>query len=168
MDVFKKQGIKFAFEVHPSEIAFDTVTAARAVAALKGRPEFGFNMDPSHLHWQFVDPVKFIHEFKDRIYNVHMKDAAHQLDGRSGILASHLPFGDARRGWDFRSLGHGQINFEEIIRALNQAKYEGPLSVEWEDVGMDREHGAREACEFVRKLDFEPSGVAFDAAFAEG
>jgi hypothetical protein len=46
-------------------------------------------------------------------------------------------------------------------------KYEGPLSVEWEDVGMDREHGAREACEFVKKLDFEPSGVAFDAAFAD-
>jgi sugar phosphate isomerase/epimerase len=167
LDVFKKEGVKFAFEVHPSEIAFDTVTAARAVKALKHRPEFGFNMDPSHLHWQFVDPVKFIHEFSDRIYNVHMKDAAHQLDGRSGILASHLPFGDAKRGWDFRSLGHGQIKFEEIIRALNHIGYEGPLSVEWEDCGMDREQGAKEACEFVRKVDFQPSKQAFDAAFEE-
>jgi sugar phosphate isomerase/epimerase len=94
-----------------------------------------------------------------------MKDAAHQLDGRSGILASHLPFGDARRGWDFRSLGHGQINFEEIIRALNHIGYEGPLSVEWEDCGMDREHGAKEACAYVKKVNFQPSQQAFDAAF---
>jgi sugar phosphate isomerase/epimerase len=57
------------------------------------------------------------------------------------------------------------VNFEEIIRALNKAGYTGPLSVEWEDSGMERKQGAREACEFLRKLDFSPSDVAFDAAF---
>jgi sugar phosphate isomerase/epimerase len=114
-----------------------------------------------------VDPVRFLDEFPDRIYHVHMKDAAVTLDGSSGILASHLGFGDPRRGWDFRSLGRGGVKFEEIIRALNQIGYQGPLSVEWEDSGMDREHGAREACEFVKKVDFTPSGRAFDAAFAE-
>ena len=97
-----------------------------------------------------------------------MKDAIVRLDGDSGILSSHLNFGDPRRGWDFRSLGHGSVNFEEIIRALNDAGYTGPLSVEWEDNGMDREHGAREACDYVRKLDFQPSRVAFDAAFDKG
>ena len=74
-------------------------------------------------------------------------------------------FGQAERGWDFRSLGHGGVKFEEIIRALNQIGYQGPLSVEWEDCGMDREHGAKEACEFVKKIDFKPSQIAFDAAF---
>jgi len=59
------------------------------------------------------------------------------------------------------------VNFEEIIRALNDANYDGPLSVEWEDCGMDREHGAREACEFVKQTDFKPSGRAFDSAFSE-
>jgi len=143
------------------------VTAERAIKALKGRKEFGFNFDPSHLHWQGVDPVRFIYEFSDRIYHVHVKDAIVTLDGRSGILASHLPFGDPRRGWDFRSPGRGGIDFEEIIRALNNVGYKGPLSVEWEDCGMEREHGAREACSFVRDLDFESSGVAFDAAFGD-
>ncbi|MCL4195333.1 MAG: sugar phosphate isomerase/epimerase, partial [Thermoguttaceae bacterium] len=100
-----------------------------------------------------------------RIYHVHMKDAIATLDGRSGILSSHLNFGDPRRGWDFRSLGRGGIDFKAIVRALNEIGYRGPLSVEWEDCGMDRMHGAKEACEFVRKLDFEPSRVAFDAAF---
>jgi sugar phosphate isomerase/epimerase len=165
LDVYKKVGVRFALEVHPTEIAFDIVTAERALKALKRRPEFGFNFDPSHLLWQLVDPVRFIQEFPDRIYHVHMKDAALQLDGRAGILASHLGFGDARRGWDFRSLGHGGVKFEEIIRALNHAGYQGPLSVEWEDSGMEREHGAAEAAAFVRRIDFKPSGRAFDAAF---
>jgi sugar phosphate isomerase/epimerase len=167
LDVFGECGVRFALEVHPTEIAFDIVTARRALDAIGNREEFGFNFDPSHLLWQGVDPVEFIREFPDRIYHVHIKDAIVALNGRSGILGSHLNFGDPRRGWDFRSPGRGGVNFEEIIRALNQAGYDGPLSVEWEDVGMDREHGAREACDFVRKLDFEPSGVAFDAAFAE-
>ena len=167
LDVFDECGVRFGLEVHPTEIAFDIVTAERAVKALKGRAAFGFNFDPSHLHWQFVDPVRFLYEFKDRIYHVHMKDAARQLDGRSGILASHLDFGDPNRGWDFRSLGHGGVNFEEIIRALNHIGYQGPLSVEWEDCGMDRERGAAESAAFVKKVDFSPSTVAFDAAFAE-
>jgi sugar phosphate isomerase/epimerase len=165
LDVFDKCGVKFALEVHPTEIAFDIVTAKHALEAIGNREAFGFNFDPSHLHWQMVDPVCFLQEFSDRIYHVHMKDAALQLDGRSGILSSHLNFGDDRRGWDFRSLGHGGVDFEEIIRTFNHIGYNGPLSVEWEDSGMDREHGAKEACEFVKNVDFAPSTLAFDAAF---
>jgi sugar phosphate isomerase/epimerase len=167
LDVFGECGVRFALEVHPTEIAFDLYTARRALEAVGNRPEFGFNFDPSHLIWQGVDPVEFIREFPDRIYHVHVKDAIVTLNGRSGILASHINFGDPRRGWDFRSPGRGGVNFEEIIRALNKIGYAGPLSVEWEDSGMERTHGAREACEFLRKLDFAPSNVAFDAAFAE-
>jgi len=167
LDVFQECGVKFALEVHPTEIAFDIVSAERALEAIGRREEFGFNFDPSHLIWQGVDPAEFIRAFPDRIYHVHMKDAAVTLNGRSGILSSHLPFGDHRRGWDFRSLGRGGVRFEEIIRALNVIKYNGPLSVEWEDSGMDREHGAKEACQFVKNLDFQPSTRAFDAAFGD-
>ena len=165
LDVFAECGVKFALEVHPTEIAFDIYTTERAIEALGGRPEFGFNFDPSHLLWQGIDPVEFIRAFGDRIYHCHMKDCIVTLDGRTGILSSHLNFGDPRRGWDFRSLGRGGVNFEEIIRALNHAGYQGPLSVEWEDSGMERDQGAREACDFVRRIDFQPSQLAFDAAF---
>ena len=165
LDVYKEVGVKFALEVHPTEIAFDIHTAARALEAVKNRPEFGFNFDPSHLHWQGVDPVQFIRTFPDRIYHVHIKDAVITLDGKSGILGSHLNFGDARRGWDFRSPGRGGINFEAIIRALNDIGYGGPLSVEWEDCGMEREWGATDAAQFLKRIDFAPSNVKFDAAF---
>ena len=167
LDVYEECGVKFGLEVHPTEIAFDIYTAERALEALDERQEFGFNFDPSHLHWQGVDPVEFIRAFEDRIYHVHMKDAAVTLDGKTGILGSHLNFGDPRRGWDFRSLGRGGVDFEEIIRALNHCGYDGPLSVEWEDAGMDREEGAEEACGFVKAADFEPSGQVFDEAFGE-
>lgn len=167
LDVFQECGVKFALEVHPSEIAYDIYTAERSLEAIGRHPAFGFNFDPSHLIWQGMDPAKFIDRFPDRIFHVHMKDAATTLDGVSGILASHINFGDSRRGWDFRSVGRGDVNFEEIIRALNRCGYGGPLSVEWEDCGMDREHGAAESCEYVRSVDFQPSGRAFDAAFEE-
>jgi sugar phosphate isomerase/epimerase len=167
LDVFAECGVRFGLEVHPTEIAFDTVTAARALEALGHREEFGFNFDPSHLHWQGVDSVEFIRTFHDRIYHVHVKDAMVTLKGKQGILASHLNFGDPRRGWDFRSPGRGGIDFEEIMRALNDIGYEGPLSVEWEDCGMDREHGAAEAAAFCRKIDFAPSGRQFDSAFSD-
>lgn len=165
LDVFDECGIKYAMEVHPSEIAFDIITAKRALDAVGNREALGLNFDPSHLLWQMVDPVCFLNEFSGRIYHVHMKDAALQLNGRAGILASHLNFGQPGRGWDFRSPGRGGVNFEEIIRTLNQIGYDGPLSVEWEDSGMDREHGAKEACVFVKNLDFQPSDTMFDKAF---
>ena len=167
LDVYKECGVKFALEVHPTEIAFDIVTSERALEALGRREEFGFNFDPSHLQWQGVDPAVFIKTFPDRIYHVHMKDAAVTLNGLEGILSSHLNFGEADRGWDFRSLGRGDVDFEAVIRELNRINYQGPLSVEWEDSGMDREHGAAEACDFVRSVDFPPSEIAFDAAFDE-
>ena len=168
LDVFQDCGVKFALEVHPTEIAFDLYSAERALEAIGGRDEFGFNFDPSHLYWQGVDPVEFLRRFPDRIYHVHVKDAAVTLNGRSGILASHLPFGDPRRGWDFRSPGHGGIDWEAIIRTLNHIGYDGPLSVEWEDSGMDRVYGAADACQFVQRLNFTPSTRSFDEAFRNG
>jgi sugar phosphate isomerase/epimerase len=165
LDEFDRCGVKFALEVHPAEIAFDFVTARRLLEEFKYRPTLGFNFDPSHLQWQGMKPHLFIRDFGDRILHVHMKDCAVTLDGRSGLLGSHLTFGDNRRGWNFRSLGHGDVDFENIIRELNAAGYQGPLSVEWEDSGMEREYGARQALAFTRNADFEPSRIAFDDAY---
>jgi sugar phosphate isomerase/epimerase len=166
LDVFDEVGVKFALEAHPTEIAFDISTAERAVAAVGGRKAFGFNYDPSHFGYQGVDYVEFIYRFSERIYHVHMKDVGwSSAPNEAGVFGGNMEFGDKRRFWDFRSLGRGNINFEGVVRALNRIGYDGPLSVEWEDSGMDREYGAREACEFVRRMDFPSSNIAFDAAF---
>lgn len=166
LEEYRKLNVRFALEVHPTEIAFDTVTSERAIEAVDGHSCFGFNYDPSHLAYQGVDYVEFLYRFAKRIFHVHMKDVTWATQpGPSGTFGGHLPFGDRRRHWDFRSLGHGRVDFGRILRALNEIGYRGPLSVEWEDPGMDREHGAREACAFVRRVDFPPSDRAFDAAF---
>lgn len=167
MDVFKQEGVKWGLEVHPTEIAYDFVTARKALNAIGNRPEFGINFDPSHFTHQFLDPVGFIEEFATRIYHVHVKDSKKSLDGRKSILGGHLNFGEIQRGWDFVSPGHGDVNFEGVFRALNRIGYQGPLSIEWEDSGMDRDWGAPDALAFVRRTDFSPSAVAFDAAFAQ-
>jgi sugar phosphate isomerase/epimerase len=64
------------------------------------------------------------------------------------------------------SPGHGDVDFESMIRALKRIGYEGPLSIEWEDSGMDREWGAQDSLAFVRRSDFAPSAIAFDRTFA--
>ena len=166
MDAFDAEGVNFALEVHPTEIAFDIASAERALKAIKNHPRFGFNYDPSHFGYQGVDYVKFIRKFSDRIYHAHMKDVwwGHGT-GEAGVFGGHTDFCDPRRYWDFRSIGHGDINFEEIIVALNDIGYKGPLSVEWEDGRMDRIHGATEACARVKGFDFPTSDIAFDSAF---
>jgi sugar phosphate isomerase/epimerase len=166
IDVFDSEGVRFGLEVHPTEIAYDFVTTRRTLDAIDNRAGFGLNFDPSHLIPQFLDPAAFLDEFSERVYHVHVKDSRRTLDGRRSILGSHLNFGERDRGWDFVSPGHGDVDFESILRSLNRMGYQGPLSVEWEDAGMDREWGATDAARFVHAKDFAPSAVVFDEAFA--
>jgi len=168
LEVFDQENVNFGLEVHPTEIAFDIASAKRALEAVDGHRRFGFNYDPSHLGYQGVDYIRFLREFSDRIYHVHMKDAwwGHG-DGSVGVFGGHTDFGNPSRYWDFRSMGHGDIQFEDIIVTLNDIGYAGPLSVEWEDGRMDRIHGGTEASAYVRTLDFKPNAEAFDAAFSK-
>jgi sugar phosphate isomerase/epimerase len=168
IDVFDAEGVRFGLEVHPTEIAYDFVTTKRALDAIGNREGFGINFDPSHFAHQFLDSAAFIEEFAGRVYHFHIKDSRKRLDGRRSILGSHLDFGEAARGWDFVSPGHGDVDLEGCVRALNRIGYGGPLSIEWEDSGMDREYGAQDALAFARRTDFAPSTQAFDAAFARG
>jgi sugar phosphate isomerase/epimerase len=166
LDVFDAEGVRFAHEVHPSEIAYDFWTTAKALEAVSGRAAFGLNFDPSHFVWQDLDPVAFLDEYQDRIYHVDCKEARKRLDGRNGRLGSHLPWGDPHRGWDFVSAGRGEVKWEDVFRMLNSIGYQGPISVEWEDAGMDRLRGAAEALTYLRHFDLEPPAASFDAAFS--
>jgi sugar phosphate isomerase/epimerase len=166
LDEFRAVGVRFALEVHPSEIAYDYWTTRRALDAAGHHPALGINFDPSHLLWQGISLPGFLLDFRDQIFHVDCKDTRLGLDGRNGRLSSHLPWGDPRRGWDFVSAGHGDVPWEAIFRTLNAIGYQGPVSVEWEDAGMDRLRGAAEAVENLRRLSFEPPETSFDAAFS--
>ncbi|WP_205326882.1 sugar phosphate isomerase/epimerase [Glycomyces sp. YM15] len=166
LDVFDEVGVRFAHEVHPSEIAYDYWSTHRTLEAVGHRSAFGLNWDPSHMVWQDIDPAAFLWDFRERIYHVDCKDTRKRFDGRGGRLSSHLPWGDPRRGWDFVSTGHGDVPWEDCFRVLNAIGYAGPISIEWEDAGMDRLRGAPEALAYVRDLNFDRPAASFDAAFS--
>lgn len=167
LDVFDGEGVRFAHEVHPSEIAYDYWTTHATLDAIEHREAFGLNWDPSHMVWQDIDPVSFLWDFRDRIYHVDCKDTKKRMtNGRNSRLGSHLPWADPRRGWDFVSTGHGDVPWEDAFRMLTAIGYTGPISVEWEDAGMDRMVGAPEALEFVRRTAFDAPTASFDAAFS--
>ena len=100
LDVFDQEGVRFGLEVHPTEIAYDFVTTAKALAAIGQREAFGINLDPSHFAHQFLDPAAFALEFADRIYHVHVKDsqAAARRPALDPRLAPELRRGGAGLG----------------------------------------------------------------------
>src|SRR5262249_34730701 len=117
LDACAEHGIRYAFEVHPGQIAFDFYTAEMVLEEVGNREEFGFTFDPAHLHWQGIDPVAFVRRFGDRIYHVHVKDVAISLNGRSGLLGSYLPYDDPQRGWQPRCPGPRARDLGGAIRA---------------------------------------------------
>jgi sugar phosphate isomerase/epimerase len=162
-DLMDENGLRFALEVHPTDIAFDFYTAARLLDVFDRRATLGFTMDPSHFVWQGMNPALFVRDFGPRIFHVHMKDVSLNRDGRAGALGSFLEFGDPRRFWNPRTLGRGAVDFEEFIRELNAVGYQGALSVEWEDNGMEKDASALECLAFVRRYNYSPNKGAFDA-----
>ncbi len=167
LDACREAGVQYALEIHAGQMAFDLVTAEMALDAVDGREELGFTFDPSHFLCQGMDPVEFLRRFPDRIYHVHIKDAVLNLNGRNSLWCSYLPSGDPRRGFDFRSPGRGGVNWEAIIRTLNDIGYAGPLTVECKDPAMQRDQSAEEAYKFVKHLDFQSVNGAGGGAFRD-
>lgn len=153
LDVFKKEGVKFALEVHPTEIAYNIETAEDCLKAIDARPEFGFNFDPSHFIWQMIDPVIFLKKFPDRIFHAHAKDSELQQDevARSGVIPNG-PWGRPNRGFRFRVPGWGDADWRRIMTALLTIGYDYVLSYEHEDPVMSREDGCEKNIDFLRPL----------------
>jgi sugar phosphate isomerase/epimerase len=90
---------------------------------------FGLNLDPSHLLWQFIDTERVVHEFRHRIFHVHAKDLRIDKDGlyENGVLSAGM-------GWQIPRLpGLGQVNWSAFISALYEVGYDYVLSIEHED-----------------------------------
>jgi sugar phosphate isomerase/epimerase len=90
---------------------------------------FGLNYDPSHLVWQFMDYIRPIYEFKDRIFHVHIKDAKVLRENLNdvGILATPLSFHSPKLP------GLGEVDWGKFFSVLTDIGYDGAACVEVED-----------------------------------
>jgi len=135
----EKRGVKIGIENCPMFFTDDEWPGGKNLASspaiwrrmFKEIParNFGLNYDPSHLVWQFMDYIKPIYEFKDRIFHVHIKDAKvlrDQLDD-VGILATPLSFHRPKLP------GLGDVDWGRFFSALTDIGYNGAACVEVED-----------------------------------
>ena len=153
LDSFNKYNIKFAFEVHPQEQAYNIETSKKALEAINYNKAFGFNFDPSHFIWQLIDPIKFIKAFPDRIFHCHAKDG--ELVEENLSTSGCIPTGSwlrPDRGFRFRVPGWGQVPWRRVITALAEISYDYVLSFEHEDPVLSAEDGCKKCIEFIRPL----------------
>jgi sugar phosphate isomerase/epimerase len=108
-----------------SPVGFDAL-----FTAFKDSPYVGLQYDPSHLQWQMMDPIQTAKDFIDKIYDVHLKDTRIHWDivRRGGIEPV-----DGASWWQFRIPGMGIVDWPAFFAVLQQAGYEGAMSIEHED-----------------------------------
>ena len=151
----KAHGVnKIAFELHPGFCVYNTDSMKKIREAVG--PELGANLDPSHLIWKGMDPVKVISELGDAIFHFHAKDT--RVDkyntAINGVLDTK-PYGDLRhRSWLFRTVGfgNGEAYWRDIISALKLAGYDYAVSIEHEDALMSKTEGLEKAASFLKPL----------------
>ena len=109
---------------------------------------FGLNLDPSHLLWQFIDCARAVHEFKERIFHVHAKDM--RIDREQLYQRGVMSLG---MGWQVPRLpGLGEVDFGAFISALYAAGYDYVISIEHEDALASVDEGLRAAVDLLSRV----------------
>ena len=139
------RGVKIAIENCPMIFSADEWPGGRNLAyspaiwrqmfEIVPDDNFGLNLDPSHLVWQFIDYERVVREFGSRIHHVHAKDMEIDRDGlfENGVMSAGV-------GWQIPRLpGLGEIRWDRFIAALYSAGYHGAISIEHEDRSFEGE-----------------------------
>src|SRR4051794_13925744 len=139
----KERGIKIAIENCPmlwadtwpsgSNVAYSPAHWRRMFEVIPD-DNFGLNMDPSHLIWQFIDEVRPIYDFRDRIFHVHAKDM--QIDREKlyedGVIGVGI-------NWAIPRLpGLGEVRWGAWMAALYAIGYDWVVSIEHEDRAFEK------------------------------
>ena len=98
---------------------------------------FGLNLDPSHLYWQFIDYERVVREFGSRIHHVHAKDMELRREGlyRHGVTSLGM-------GWQVPRLpGLGEVRWDRFLAALYAVGYDSYVSIEHEDRAFEGDVG---------------------------
>jgi len=134
-----EHGVRIAIENCPMLFSYDEWPGGKNLAyspailrelfELIPDENFGLNLDPSHLIWQFIDYERMVYEFAPRIFHVHAKDVEIDRDGlyQHGVMTRGM-------GWHVPRLpGLGEVRWNRFVAALYAVGYDDVLSVEHED-----------------------------------
>ena len=151
----KEHGVnKIALELHPGFCVYNTASMLRLRDAVG--PEMGANLDPSHLFWQGMDPVKVIRELGGCIFHFHAKDT--KIDpyntAVNGVLDTGHYGNEMKRSWVFRTVGYGhdyQV-WKDIISELRLVGYDYAISIEHEDSLMSAGEGLTKAISLLQDV----------------
>ncbi|HEX5170480.1 MAG TPA: sugar phosphate isomerase/epimerase [Cyclobacteriaceae bacterium] len=129
----KKYNIKLAVHNHgPGDDLYSSVNDVyNKIKDLDKR--IGFCIDIGHVKRIKQDPVAMIEKYKDRLYDMHMKDV--NKDTGDGVPVE---------------VGRGIIDIPGVIKALNKIKYTGTVAFEYEKDGDDPLPGLAESVGYVR------------------
>lgn len=151
----KAHGVtKIALEMHQGFCVYNTHSLKKLRDAVG--PEIGANLDPSHLIWQGMDPVKVIRALGgDAIFHVHAKDT--KIDPVNapvnGVLDTQSYADEANRSWIFRSIGYGngEEYWKDFVSNLRMVGYDYAISIEHEDSFMSKNEGLVKAVDVLKR-----------------
>ncbi|MEX0886133.1 MAG: sugar phosphate isomerase/epimerase [Phycisphaeraceae bacterium] len=146
----EQAGADIVIEGYPGPGALGcTPESLRAILREVDSPAMAINFDPSHLIRMGIDPMRFLREFAPRVRHVHAKDTA--VDGEAvyefgreqpATLGKRVRFGGTF--WRYTLPGHGQFAWSEGFEVLEQAGYQGYVTIELEDCNFNgSEEGER-------------------------
>lgn len=145
---------RIAFELHPLHLAYNVPTLRKLRDAVG--PIIGANLDPSHLFWQQMDPVRVIEALGPALFHVHLKDTQLLEDelAVNGVLDPRPWEDPMSRSWVFRTVGEGTspAGWAALLNALDTIGYDDELSIENEDPFLPGESGVQQAVEFMASL----------------
>ncbi|MHA1819910.1 MAG: sugar phosphate isomerase/epimerase family protein [Promethearchaeota archaeon] len=146
--------VKIAFELHPGFLVYNTETMLR-IREETGK-NIGANLDPSHLFWQGMDPLKVIRKLKDAIFHVHAKDTKiDEMNTALNGVNDAKPYSDEiNRSWIFRTVGYGHdiAWWKDFVSQLRLVGYDYVLSIEHEDSLMAMDEGLKKAYSVLKEV----------------
>jgi sugar phosphate isomerase/epimerase len=153
---------RVALELHPLHLVYNVPTLLRLREATS--PVLGANIDPSHMFWQQMDPLRVVRALGPAVHHVHLKDTELVEDevALAGVLDQRPFDSSGHRAWRFRTVGraHPPAFWAELIAALRETGYDDVLSIENEDWLQDRAEGVAEAAALMTDLLLGEPGAA--------
>lgn len=143
--------VKIALKLHPGQVVYNTATFQRLAAAVG--PGLVANIDPAHLFYQGMDPLKVIDAVQGQLGHVHAKDAVINAEATAlNGLIDASPFDDPHRSWRFAAVGDGRdvTWWSAFLEKLRSVGYEGMLSIEHADATLDPDTALRRNVEVLR------------------